>query len=111
MTTVNMPPDWAIEKALRRSGYQVTVPAEVKNGSMIHAREAIFAFARYIASHEDAPVDPLLVEARKLVSERYSQALNSDAIRATLAGEDDDTAAVQNCLIALRRGIELGKSS
>jgi hypothetical protein len=56
----------------------------------------------------EKPSDPLLMEARKLVARRY-EADQMDAIIATLAGDDDGEASIQNCLIALRRGVEIGK--
>ena len=54
------------------------------------------------------PVDPLLIEARKLVAAREGNANYTDRV---LDGDEDGSPAIKNCLIALRRGIELGKSS
>jgi len=55
------------------------------------------------------PVDLLLIEARKLVSLRYNTDTGMPEIEATLRGDDDHTPAVQNCLTAIRRGMELAK--
>lgn len=63
--------------------------------------------AREIVALLTAPVDPDLIEARKLVAERYNLSTSSEAVEATLAGEDDDTRAVKNCLRAIKRGREL----
>jgi len=62
-----------------------------------------------ILQHEQPPVDPLLIEARKLVSLRYNTDTGMPEIEATLRGDDDHTTAMQNCLTALRRGMELAK--
>lgn len=51
--------------------------------------------------------DTDLREARRLVADRYDPRFNEVTIAATLAGEDDDTQAVQNCLLAIKRGREL----
>lgn len=53
------------------------------------------------------PVDPDLIEARKLVAKRYNRETSSDAILETLLGDDDDTDAVRNCVAAIKRGREL----
>jgi len=56
------------------------------------------AFARYIAEHEKAPVDPLLIEAREIVQSYYPEMpSNYTGRRAAIA------------LKANGRGIELGK--
>ena len=65
--------------------------------------------ARYISEREQPPVDPLLIEARSLVASRNGGCVSY--LRAVMDGQDDDSDAVKNCVIALRRGIEIGKAS
>lgn len=65
---------------------------------------------RAIVAELPKPVDPDLIEARKLVADRYNPDTCSDAIIATLQGEDDETVAVQNCLKAIKRGRELERA-
>ena len=64
------------------------------------------AFARYIAEHEQEPVDPLHKEAIELViAEEVDRTGNQiEAIRSGMAGQTK----VALALAALRRGIEIG---
>ena len=64
-------------------------------GSLDVRNEVATAFARYIAEHEEPPVDPLLIEAEQIV-DKYDYTFNG--LRNAVAE-------------ALRRGIELGKQS
>lgn len=73
------------------------------------------AFARYIASHEEPPVDPLLIEARGLAlaacieaDDRYSEARWKIKIH---AGEcdGDPKSGVKLALVALKRGMEIAR--
>ena len=97
-----MPEDWAIERALRRSGYTATRPAEVLNGSMIYAKDAILAFARHIAQHEQPPVDAIRQAARNLCDFFWPGG-------GALDGSMDDEVWFERVEIALRRGIELAQ--
>jgi hypothetical protein len=63
----------------------------------------LLAFARYIAEHEAPPVDPLLIEARKLLDLAWP---GEDA----LGGGLDNNMWMQRTLAALKRGIEIGAS-
>ena len=68
------------------------------------------AFARYIAQHEEPPVDPLLIEAREIVAKFYEGnggPISSENFR---AGKLDTTPLARVTLEGLRRGIELGKA-
>ena len=69
------------------------------------ARDANAIACKYVLPD---PADPLLIEARKLVAAREG---NANYTGRVLDGDEDDSPAIKNCLIALRRGIELGKSS
>lgn len=56
------------------------------------------------------PVDPDLIEVRKMLAERYDPEASGDYIRAILAGKEDYTAPIINCLAAIKRGRELERS-
>lgn len=75
------------------------------------------AFARYIAAHEEPPVDPLLIEARKLLildhtgghdlwhgGTMMKDGAANELIR---AGHYDGHKFIPRYLAALRRGMEL----
>lgn len=67
------------------------------------AKEASNAFARYIAEHEDEPVDPVLIEARNA----------ADSIMPSMeyaSGVYDDSQVMRIALAALKRGMELERS-
>lgn len=97
----NMPPDWAIERALAMSATGTKLD-DVKRHWPGHA--TALAFARYIAEHEEPPVDPLLVEARQIAAPDYGT--GSEKI---IRGERDNCSGVKIALQALRRGIEIAK--
>jgi hypothetical protein len=112
-------PEWAIRRALipfleahpttNWTSERILAEMERPRGSYGFAA-LVLAYAKLIAEHEEAPVDPLLIEARKLVAARYTGHDKDLFAEMTLSGEDDETDAVQNALAALRRGVELGKS-
>ena len=107
----DLPPDWAIEKALAimHCGY---VEAALK-GCKARPDQWLgqINVARYIAEHEEAPVDPLLIEARKLAG-AFARSVghpNADAIE---RGDFDTVAqcGVSLALDALRRGMEIERN-
>lgn len=106
MTDDTRPPQWAIDKADRLLGE--TDPRAFGDGYR-HPLAAWVAttFARYIAEHEQPPVDPLLVEAREIVASdaerRGYSAMSAKAIREGTYCEDE----VSMALTGLRRGIEI----
>ncbi len=105
----NLPPDWAIERA-----FDLCPSTAVPFGRVAVTKErpelfgATLAFARYIAAHEDPPVDPLRQEAIAIVlAEAVARTDNQiAAIKSGQAGEGK----VELVLAALRRGIELAKA-
>lgn len=101
-----IPPDWAIEKALVISDYRSSL-VEVKSRRTLFYSN-ILALARYIAEHEDEQVDPLLLEARKLISLEHPGSQTQ-----IMRGEWDYGFPMHYCLAALKRGMELagGKPS
>lgn len=97
-------PEWAIERACALANVQGQnehwTVREVLNGlDYPHRYPAITAFARYIAANEEAPVDPLLIEARKIVRAYYPE-----------MGDDYRGRRMNIASAALRRGIELGQA-
>ncbi len=69
------------------------------------------AFARYIAEHEDEPVDSVMFEARKICADWYEEKGCPNAARDHRAGEYDDGDDLQQVALAgLKRGIELAKT-
>ena len=101
----DLPPDWAIERALSLAPTGAELE-DVKRHWPGHT--AHIAFARYIAVHEQPPIDPLLIEAREIVARGYEPYLMPCAESAR-AGSQDDQLPVKCALVALRRGIELAK--
>jgi hypothetical protein len=117
-----LPPDWAIERAQRlfmanerawEGGVQH--PTIIINGGNSPGYAKCLEFARYIAEHEPPPVDPLLIEARKVAASfakpnaYISFSAGSASAERTLAGTDDDSIFVQAVLEALKRGMELAR--
>lgn len=91
----NMPPDWAIQKACDLLGLDTRTVGE--RDRLTRGSGYVHAFARYIAEHEEAPVDPLLDEVQSIADE---QGLNLSAMP-----------RVETALyLALRRGMELAQS-
>lgn len=94
MTTTRAP-KWAVDVALSRLGID---PDDFNFGTWrdrTYAR-AVEMVADLIAAHEQPPVDPLHVEAARLVFN---------------AGFPRDGAYFDIALVALRRGIELGRTT
>lgn len=94
------PPDWAIERA------QTLINAACIPGEH-YTFGAERAFAKFIAEHEEPPVDPLLIEARKIVVQLNAEAgceMFADKVE---NGLRDDHIEIRTALAALRRGIEI----
>lgn len=99
-------PQWAIERAK-------ALQAASKRPGLT---PVMHTFARYIAEHEEPPVDPLLIEAREIVAAWLEahpdkQARGKWTPEMTRSGKLDDDASVVQALTALKRGIEIGKES
>lgn len=97
--THDMPPVWAIEKA------RALFEAEMATGVAGHANRA---FARYIAQHEEPPVDPMLRRAREIANRAEGDWLEDrggGAMPDYTGGHYDDHAPVRAALIALREGM------
>lgn len=109
-------PEWAWERA------EVLCKAERSSTDWWTPNRdfpSVSALARYIAQHEEPPVDPLLIEARKLYADAHragrfhlqlpgAVAKYGAAEKQILAGDFDYR--LEDTLAALRRGIELAKS-
>lgn len=103
-------PKWAAERAVELVDQEAPHRFTVAAGWVgCPSNPTITAFARYIAEHEQPPVDPLLVEARKIIAKHFERDGLSSAARDARAGKSDHVAAVKAAYEALRRGIEIGK--
>lgn len=104
-------PDWAMIKA-----HDLAYPDDVdwsderKLDHMVSV-SSDKAFARYIAEHEEPPVDPLLIEARGILA-AHGEAMDyvDSHAAAYREGAGDDREEMTIALAALRRGIELGEA-
>ena len=110
-------PQWAKERALEE--VRKVAPNHCYRVEDVHTTYAphLIAFARYIAEHEEPPVDSLLIEARRIAYDIRKKTLTTEldghkTVAANiLVGNYDDHQLVVASLTALRRGIELGKQS
>lgn len=101
-------PDFAIEKAckLARSGWSLDQAKQWMNVNMYGM--SIQGFAAYIAEHEEAPIDQLLLDARSIaadIAEKDGQTIWSSRVD---LGLEDGHPDVLIALAALKRGIEIG---
>jgi hypothetical protein len=103
-------PEWAKQRACELANAVGDWAVPVKWGQAQHYALGQ-AFARYIAEHEEPPVDPLLIEAREIVAQWYADnpkmgggTREPTRIR---AGEIDAGAEVTQTIVALKRGMEL----
>ncbi len=90
-------PEWAFNRA------KVLAKDEAFDGGYTRTHQA---FARYIAEHEEPPVDPILLEARKIVAEHC---LLETSKRCVMSGERDSWLSVKAAIDALKRGIEISE--
>jgi len=106
-------PQWALERAAElanKEGGEVGAASDAYTPDGVACTYIGRTFARYIAQHEELPVDPLLSEAREIVA-RHADSLGFDEdAKSTRAGDIDSLESVQFTLTGLRRGIELGKA-
>lgn len=91
------PADWAIQKACDLLNEAIDKPnwwvvSDAKRNPMF------ITFARYIESHEEAPVDPDLLIAREACAVGWGM----DRQQKIMAGEWDGNAPVQDCLRAIK---------
>ena len=106
-------PQWAKDRA------RELVPIEPR--LMITMADVADAFARYIAAHEQPPVDPDVLEARQLIADVYGRTRNDDGkimigdgpprVEAIKTGRGDDYWEMRAVLAALksRKHKEAGK--
>lgn len=101
-------PQWALERAAELANKEMG--EDYLSPTSIAGTYVGTALARYIAQHEEPPVDPLLIEAREIVAKFYEGnggPISSENFR---AGKLDTTPLARVTLEGLRRGIELGKA-
>lgn len=96
-------PEWAVKRA-----NDLTSEA-MKDGSWLPiGGHASAAFARYIAEHEEPPVDPLLIEARELAAQERERSFRGERTPEEYrSGAADGTPVMRLALAALKRGMEL----
>lgn len=104
-----LPADWALLRAYDEIfGPNTEVPGAEKQAAVKRTMHG-FTFARYIEKNEEAPVDPLLVEARELIAKELDVS-NPGGAQEFREGQRDHTAALRATLAALHRGIEIGRT-
>lgn len=97
-------PQWARTRA--KALAEAEASCDLGNGQNLLALSCYqAALARLIAAHEEPPVDPLLIEARKLCAHHI---LTVPGIQYT-GGHRDNETVMLFALDALRRGMELSK--
>lgn len=100
-------PLWARKRAADLSTeYEWPVSASFGTEDVKGSRH-LQAFAAYIAAHEDPPVDPLLIEARRIIAADYSQREYEGPSERCLDGSCDESFVMRTTLAALRRGMAL----
>lgn len=93
-------PDWAIERALSFGaevdwhGSKPWTVNDIRQDARVAYGSMVLSFARYIAAHEEEPVDPLVADAKDMAGEYYRNCETAQAL----------------ALRALRRGIEIGRA-
>lgn len=96
-------PEWAMKRVQELTGEYWQPPIARQHPVSV-------AFARYIAAHEEAPVDPLLIEAREIVASWHERFPNLGYKPSSYRdGRRDDSPEITQALAALRRGIELAR--
>lgn len=111
------PPEWAKKRAIELAGYTYFDAPDCHALGIIgqtSLQKGFDAFARYIAAHEEPPVDPAVVAARKLVVDTQHNYPDSpwhqNEATETLAGRRDNTLVVMAAIEGVRRGIEIGSA-
>jgi hypothetical protein len=91
-------PEWAKERVSA-----LTVEERDKTGFAGSVRRA---FERYVAEHEDPPVDPILVAAREIVSTTFNFPATKKAL---FDGKLDHWTSVKLTEAGIRRGLAMAK--
>lgn len=92
-------PQWAIERA---TAIRADAVADDLNWTE--------TLARFVAAHEDPPVDPLLIEAREVVARHWETSGSPIEARLTRKGERDRTGMMGRVVEGVRRGMEIAKT-
>ena len=105
-------PEWAVKRACELTNLDgSTYSPETIERQGVLCTSIGLAFARYIADHEEEPVEPLLIEAREICAAdyriRYPNVGDGTWPDHCINGAYDSDAEVQLTLAGLRRGIEL----
>lgn len=102
----DFPPDWAIKRVSVLANIALVPVMLVKANP--DSYKMLLAFARYIASKEEAPVDLLVLEARRIAAE-HTYRPETESFQDVLEGRQDHTLCVKTARAALKRGMELAK--
>jgi len=97
--------DEELDKARADEAWRLAGINDPATQTVLWSRKAVYAAAR-LAREGWMPVDPLLLEARKLFAD---SAENKEEAHIYLAGRFDHWSEFQIVLAALRRGIEIGE--
>ncbi|MFK4871617.1 hypothetical protein [Novosphingobium sp. ZW T3_23] len=107
-----LPPYWAYVRSCELSG-GAGIEERLYDHDCAFTKQTL-AFARYIAAHEDEPVDPCVEAGRRLVAETQHNFPDSPwhitEAAETIAGNRDCTLIVMAAIEGVRRGIEIGKA-
>lgn len=98
-------PEWARDKARNLLIESSPIKSTVTYTPSLWIVDVVAAL---IAEHEEAPVDPLLIEAREIASDTCISVGNPTGSGLCRQGEWDNEPLVKTALVALRRGIEIG---
>ncbi len=102
-------PQWAWQRAKDLSA---AATGPILNWSADSVYASSRAFALYISEHEEAPVEPLLIEAREIVKAGLSERSHAKCnCRSEIdAGNWDNGGKVRAALTGIRRGMELERA-
>lgn len=85
-------PEWAFDHAeVLYAEMAIGVIDEMPHRKSFHAK----AFAKYISEHEEAPVDPLLIEAREIAASLAREWLNETCADYYLDGDYDNDEVIK----------------
>lgn len=112
-----LPPDWAIERALKRFPNPSYVDGKPWTVADIKVKNVTFTLAvRFMASQieecEEPPIDPLVQIVRDIVADDLAaRNYGSDFIQYWREGSYDREPPFAMTMTALKRGIEMGRDA
>lgn len=106
-------PQWAEKRARELADAETSIGCVGDTPNLLAFSAFKLAFTRYIAQHEQEPVDPAIAEAIELVAalnERQGYHSTAAMIRNGTSASPRDKADVDLAAFALKRGMELALS-